>query len=624
MDQNTKKTGLMNWVVLLAATLGMLLISHYVSSATAVMGTILTGFGLLAALLSYFHIGLLEREQFEKMEMEELSKSRGSESLFATAGADTFPARRSREQFERFFIPAFTSLLFLLQAAGAYWPWRWLATMPPIIADRTKLAMSLLGLMGMILFLLGKYSGGLARLKGLKLLRPGSAYMLLSAYACLAVIGTMAAVLAGVPKVDLIVARALCVVSGLAGVETLLALVLEGYRVRVQGRETRLLYESRLIGLLGQPEAIITTAAHALDYQFGFKVSDTWFYHFLEKALGWLVLAQLGVLVLSTCFVIVGPGDQALLECFGKPMGRDGVIGPGLHLKPPWPIGQTYVYHTERVQTFLVGAEPEKNETIAWTVSHAKEENFLVASRELNSEASPAGQPAGKSPPVSLLSVSIPVQYQITNLASWAYTNESPATLLTNIAEREVVQYLASADDDHMMSRQRAAASEALQRNIQQQADAMQLGVRITFVGLEDIHPPTKVAEIFEKVVGASETRESKILQAKAHAIATNAWATGESFKRLAAAQADQHGDIAKSAARAMLFSNQELAYSAAPGFRGVYEQQAYLEALVANSADARKYIIATTNAPNIPIFDLEDKVRPDLLIDKLPAPTSK
>ena len=152
----------------------------------------------------------------------------------------------------------------------------------------------------------------------------------------------------------------------------------------------------------------------------------------------------------------------------------------------------------------------------------------------------------------------------------------------------------------------------------------MQLGVRITFVGLEDIHPPTKVAEIFEKVVGASETRESKILQAKAHAIATNAWATGESFKRLAAAQADQHGDIAKSAARAMLFSNQELAYSAAPGFRGVYEQQAYLEALVANSADARKYIIATTNAPNIPIFDLEDKVRPDLLIDKLPAPTSK
>src|SRR5271156_6168004 len=355
MDQITKRTGLMNWLVLLAATVGMLLVARYVSSAAAIMGTILTGYGLLVALLSYFHIGLIEREQFEKMEMEELSKSRGSESLFATAGGDTFPARRSREQFERFFIPTFTALLFLLQAAGAWLPWQRLAAFPPIIQDNAKLAMSLLGLMGLILFLLGKYSSGLARLKGLRLLRPGAAYMQLSAFATLAVIGAIAAVLGGVARVDLIVARVLCVVSGLAAVETLLALVLEGYRVRIQGRESRLLYESRLVGLLGQPEAIITTAAHALDYQFGFKVSDTWFYRFLEKALGWLVLAQFGVLVLSSCFFIVEPGDQALLECFGKPMGENGVVGPGLHLKPPWPIGWTTNYHTERIQTFLVG-----------------------------------------------------------------------------------------------------------------------------------------------------------------------------------------------------------------------------------------------------------------------------
>jgi len=623
MDQNTKRTGLMNWLVLLGATIGMLLVARYVSSAAAVMGTILTGYGLLVALLGYFHIGLLEREQFEKMEMEELSKSRGSESLFTTAGGDTFPAKRSREQFERFFIPTFTGLLFLLQAAGAYFPWQWLAAQPPIIQDNAKLAMSLLGLMGLILFLLGKYSSGLARLKGLKLLRPSAAYMQLSAYANLAVIAAIAAVLAGVLKVDLIVAHVLCVVSGLAAVETLLALVLEGYRVRVEGRETRLLYESRLVGLLGQPEAIITTAGHALDYQFGFKVSDTWFYRFLQKALLWLILAQVCILALSTCFVIVDAGDEALLECFGKPMGEDGVIGPGLHLKPPWPIGRTTNYHTERIQTFLVGAEPEKTETIAWTVSHAKEEKFLVAGT-LNSLSTTNPASGGNSPPVSLLSVSIPVQYQITNLHSWAYINEDPETLLTNIAEHEVVQYLANADFDDLMSRGRGAAAESLRKNIQQQADNFQMGARIIFVGLEDIHPPTKVAEIFEKVVGASETRESKILQAKAHETVTNAWATGESFKRITTAEGYQHGEITNAVARAMLFSNQALAYSAAPGAKGIYEQQAYLEALTENSAAARKYIMATTNAPNIPIFDLEDKIRTDLINDIPPVSTNK
>ena len=45
-------------------------------------------------------------------------------------------------------------------------------------------------------------------------------------YANLAMVATIAAVLAGVANVDLIVARVMCVVCGLAAVETLLALVL--------------------------------------------------------------------------------------------------------------------------------------------------------------------------------------------------------------------------------------------------------------------------------------------------------------------------------------------------------------------------------------------------------------
>ncbi len=499
--------------------------------------------------------------------------------------------------------------------------------MGPMIADRATLAMALLGLMGLILFMLGKYSSGLARLKGQKLLRPGAAYLLLSAYVCFAVTGTVAAMLAGFVKTDLIVARMLCVVSGLAAVETLLGLILEVYRVRVRGRETRLLYESRLVGLLGQPEAIITTAANALDYQFGFKVSDTWFYRFVEKALGWMILAQFCALVLSSCFFIVNPGDEALIERFGRPLGNNGVIGAGLHFKLPWPIDQATPYHTERIQSFIVGAEPEQGDTIAWAVSHARETNYLVATREVSPGVFSNQTSEGKSPPVSLLSVSIPVQYQITNLATWAYTNSDPDSLLKGVAERSVTHYLASADFDSLMAQGRGAARIALQDDMQAQADALHLGARILFVGLEDIHPPSgergSVATSFEQVVGAAETREAKKLDAQAYAISTNAFARGESFKRLTTAEADRHAAITNSAARAMLFASQQMAYNAAPGHNGVYQQRAYLDALVQNSSDARKYIIATTNAPNIVILNLEDKIRKDL-IDQLPAPPSK
>lgn len=624
MDQNAKKIGLINWVILLASAVGMLMVTRFVSTAAGAMGTVLLFFGLMVSLLSYFHMGLTEREQFERMEVEELSKSRGSESLFATAGADTFPAKRSREQFERFFVPIFTAMLFILEAAATYWPWEKLATLPPLIPERATLAMSLIGLSGLVLFLLGKYSTGLARrMPDQKLLRPSAAYMLLGAYVCFAVTGTLAAVLAGFPRADLIVARVLCVVCGLAAVETLLGLILEVYRVRLRGRDTRLLYESRLVGMLGQPEAIITTAAQALDYQFGFNVSDTWFYRFLRAALGWLVLAQLAILILSTCFHIINPGDEALLERFGRPLGQDGVIGPGLHVTLPWPIDRVRVYHTEQIQRFIIGAEPETSDTVAWATPHAKEDNFLIASRELNPEMLTNQTAEAKSPPVNLLSVSIPVQYQITNLATWAYVNQDPEALLRGIALRAVGQYLASADMDSVMSSGRGAAAQELRQNIQAEADKLSLGTRIVFLGLEDVHPPVKVAKIFEQVVGASEKREATVLAAQAEAIVTNSSASGRSFQLVHSAEADQHRAIVTSAARAMLFTNQELAYESAPGRGGVYEQRAYLETLVDASKDARKYVIVTTNTPDILIFNLEDKIRPDL-IDQLPSPSSK
>ena len=203
-------------------------------------------------------------------------------------------------------------------------------------------------------------------------------------------------------------ARFLCVIIGLIAVETLFGLILEVYRVRGQGKETRVLYESRLVGLLGQPEAIITTAAHALDYQFGFKVSETWFYRFWRRPLAWLILAQLAIFALSTCIVIVKPGDEALLERFGRPLGENGVIGPGLHFKLPWPIDNAIPYHTEQIQRFIVGAEPDPRDTIVWAKAHAAEENFLVASHGGNNgpeirtltnslvESTAARQPSGR------------------------------------------------------------------------------------------------------------------------------------------------------------------------------------------------------------------------------------
>ncbi len=163
---------------------------------------------------------------------------------------------------------------------------------------------------------------------------------------------------------------------------------------------------------------------------------------------------------------------------------------------------------------------------------------------------------AQKSPPVNLLSVSIPVQFQVTNLSKWAYVNEDPDELLRKLSTREVVRYLASADLDDLMSRGRAKATVALRERIQDEADKKDLRTdHEAGAGLEDIHPPVKVAEFYEKIVAAGQTREAKILEAEAHALETNALARAEAFKKVNDAQSDSHRFITNGVARAMFLT---------------------------------------------------------------------
>jgi len=616
MDRNIKRIGMINWLALLVATAGMVLAARYASSFAGLMAAAVCGLGLLVSLLSFCQMILEGREQLEKLDLDELSKSRGAASLFDASAEDTFPARRSREQFERYFIPLLTVLLMLLEAAAAYFPWRYSAMAPGAIPERTLLPAALFLLVWLILFILGKYSSGLARLQKQRLLRPGAAYLMLSAYVCLAVAVTLGSVYFKVLTADFYMGRALCVVLGLISVETLVGLVLEIYRVRLKGKDSRLLYDSRLVGLLGQPEALITTAAHALDYQFGFKVSETWFYRFLEKALAWLVLAQLGILVLSTCITVIPPGEQALLERLGNPVPGRSVIGPGLHFKLPWPIDRAYRYRTEQIQRFTVGAEPETVKTIQWTVPHGREDNFLVANRgtdttaATNTAAAPADQSGGRpTPPVSLLSISIPVQYQITNLVDWAYVNHDPTNLLQSLARRAVARFLAGAELTNLMSDGRRQAADSIRQAIQEESNERRLGVNITFLGLQDIHPPIKVAGDYEKVISERETAEVTILKVQAHAIVTNALARGLSQQRLNDAETDKINTITNAVARADLFAKQQMAYAAAPGTDGVYEHQAYLDVLSRITKDAQKKIINATGDTNL-IYEFNEEQR--------------
>jgi membrane protease subunit HflK len=473
--------------------------------------------------------------------------------------------------------------------------------------------LSLFAIFALLLFLFGRFSVTMARLENHRLLRPGASFLLAGAYVCGATALGVAGVEAKYPTADFWVARAICVLLGLLAVENLLTLLLELYRPRVKGKVVRPLYESRVAGILAQPESLFTTAAQTLDYQFGFKVSETWFFQACKNNLPILLVVQFVALILSTSFFFVDAGEQAVLEHYGR---FAGVYGPGAHLKLPWPADTVYRFRTEQIQSFAVGYTPDPQSEAApvvlWTVSHNKEENFLVGNRVPVAESN-ANTNEAATKPVGLISVSIPIQYQITNIVDWVYRNTTPVDLLTNLAAAEVVRYLAGSDLNDLLSHARLEAASSLRDRIQAAANKRELGVKIVFVGLQDIHPPTAsdVAKSYESVVGADQTRRSKILDAEAAAIRTNVLASSQAFTVTNVADANRVRIITSAYARAALFTNQIPAFEAAPS---VYRQRQYLQIFAAATRNARKYILLVTNTQDIVQLDLEDKIREDLM----------
>jgi regulator of protease activity HflC (stomatin/prohibitin superfamily) len=616
MERNTQKNGLVNLMAAVMIFIAAFVVTVFVNSLAGEAASIFLGLGALVAFASWFQMRLEENERLEKLEIDELARAKGDSALFDAKESEVFPARRSREQFEKFFVPGFAVLLFLLQAGGAFLLWHWISkTTNGIIDARAMPSLSLFAIFALLLFLLGRFSVTIARLGDHRLLRPGASFLLAGAYVCAFTTLGIAGIKAGFPKADFWMARALCVLLGLMAAEMLLTLLLEIYRPRVKGKISRPLYESRVVGLLAQPESLFTTAAQTLDYQFGFNVSQTWFFQLLQKNLAYLILAQLAVLFLSTCVVFVDAGEQVVLEHFGKPV--DPPLTAGAHLKLPWPIDKAYRYRTEQLQTIYVGYTPEtgkdEQNVILWTVAHNQEQNFLVANRTtatVQNENADTNDTL-KAPPVSLITVSIPVQFQITNVMDWAYQNGDATNLLADLATREVVHFLAGVDLNDLLSHTRLEAAQTLQERIQAGADEYKLGAKILFVGLQDVHPPTTVAADYEKVVGAEQTKLATILNAQAYAISNTAMSAAQAFTTTNVADATREQLEVSAFARAALFTNQIPAFEAAPS---VYKQRAYFKAFADATAGSRKYVLLVTNTQDVVIFNLEDTIANDML----------
>ena len=168
----------------------------------------------------------------------------------------------------------------------------------------------------------------MARLENHRLLRPGASFLLPAPMSAFRGAGHRRRQSRECPG-GYYVARVLCVLLGLMAAEILITLLLEIYRPRREGKS--------FPAGLRQPDCRIARAAgepvHDGGAGDGLPVRLQCFRNLVlstvaKKPARLLLLAQLAVLLLSTCVVFVDAGEQAVLERFGKPVAG-GVLHAG-------------------------------------------------------------------------------------------------------------------------------------------------------------------------------------------------------------------------------------------------------------------------------------------------------
>ncbi|MBC7773403.1 MAG: hypothetical protein H7210_12980 [Pyrinomonadaceae bacterium] len=504
------------------------------------------------------------RERLEALEAESIERSGvAGSSVFDTSSDELRVAAKRLAWMHRVMLPAISLGLAGIFILLGWWRMRHalrdlnILTIDTVPSNR-GVQISLGIVLAVIGFVFARYVSGMAKQKAWANLRAGAAQIVGAAVIGFGMVLAQFVDFAGSDSVIRYIHILFPGLMIVIGAEFILNFVLSIYRPRKAGDISRPAFDSRILGFIAAPDKIAESIGEALNYQFGFNVTGSWFYQLLSRSFIMLVVIGGLVVWMMTFFSAVRPNERGLRLRNGQLVGEP--LEPGIHFKLPWPIETIHRFDTSSPHRLDLAGYPalEKNKSYLWTVKHhASDKNFIVqpAGGAINAQGDEAGATGSATSGASgaggaaitvgtgtddatgssnikdimLLSVEIPVIFTITNLKKYNELAQEGMgdRLLEAVGRRIVMQYLATQRLEDVLSTRRSEISEELRARVTAAYKQLDAGVDVIFVGIVGVHPPTKTAIDFEKVVGADQRKLSAIEVAKTDEVKTLTTAVG-------------------------------------------------------------------------------------------------
>lgn len=638
--ENTALAKKTEWIALLGFLISFVfailifLLSYWTNSRSAWI----EAWHFLAGMFLWFLLFLHAQQNRLACEEELFEKQAptNERTIFSQEEQDPFSARTRLQFFEKWIVPIATLCLALgLLVLGIFCfrkSWE-----EPLPIRNGSLASAFLVGFAFFSLLIGKYALGMARQKIWRLLQSGGSYLLMNAMISFVCGVAIALAEMEIPSVERYLAFVISVLLGIVGVEMILNLVLDFYRPRVATQEVHPPYHSRFLEICTGSAGLLKTAAQTLDYQFGFKVSETWFYRFLEKAIAPLIFFQLLVLYLLTCIVVVSHEEQVILERFGQPIISQP-LEPGIYFKYPWPFEKAYHYPVQSLQRIYIGvAEHEEEDdeqghsqghhhtpppqkvkkAILFTQEHGHSHEEFFLTLRTNSSAT-----ISQDVPVDLILLDVFLDYRISNIMEYSYGYANNYSFIESIAYQEITRLLSCTPFEDLMGPKRLEICNLLQQKIQTRCEQNKLGVKIVLLGMQNLHVPAEIAPDFEAVLSSIEEKQTKIYEAEKYQQEIIPIAQATASEIILEAKKYATEKIQFTTADVEAFEKYRQSYLQGGS---LYLSRKYLKILEENLHNKRVYIVDLPGTTKeVDVLNLEDKLSSDLLQLDLNQPEEK
>jgi len=287
-------------------------------------------------------------------------------------------------------------------------------------------------------------------------------------------------------------------------------------------------------------------------------------------------------------FYAVPPGQVGVVRWCGRPAAP---ALPGLHYRLLWPVSRLDRVRLDAVERIEIGFRTNPS---AGTVPASYEWNIQHRDGRYVSVPEESLMTCGDQ---RFLDVNVVVHVQPSDPLEYLYGAADRHALLQALAQAAVGEVLARREVVGVLTSERSEIEADIGATMARGLSGLGLGVAVTAVHLQDVHPPLEVVSAYRRVVDALEEKASVVNRAQAYAFGQLPLARGEAAVVRSGAEAYRADAVASAAGGAAVFSAQAEAHGRDTAQRDVVDFRLYVEAMEA-VLQGRRLVVADPALP--------------------------